>query len=64
MCGQVLPATHARCRKRSNPADRIAANWYSSGSFTIDLAFHDSNTHQVAVYLVDWDTNGAPKGWT
>src|ERR1039457_3644434 len=42
-------------QKASNPADRIAACWYSSGSFTIDLAFHDSNTHQVAAYLLDWD---------
>src|ERR1035437_6911916 len=42
-------------QRASNPADRIAACWYSSGSFTIDLAFNYSNTHQVAVYLVDWD---------
>jgi GH18 family chitinase len=42
-------------QKASNPADRIAACWYSSGSFTIDLAFHDSNTHQVGVYVVDLD---------
>jgi hypothetical protein len=42
-------------QKASNPADRIAACWYSSGQFTIDLAFNDSNTHPVAVYLVDWD---------
>src|ERR1019366_3000072 len=41
--------------KASNPADRIAACWYSSGQFSIELAFNDSNTHQVAVYLVDWD---------
>src|ERR1035437_951625 len=44
-------------QKAYNPADRIAACWYSSGSFTIDLAFNDSNTHQVAVYLVDWDNH-------
>jgi parallel beta-helix repeat protein len=42
-------------QKASNPADRIAACWYSSGQFSIELAFNDSNTHQVAVYLVDWD---------
>jgi hypothetical protein len=27
-----------------------------SDSFTIDLAFNDSNLHQVALYLLDWDT--------
>ena len=40
-------------QKASNPADRIAACWYSSGQFSIELAFNDSNTHQVAVYVVD-----------
>ena len=24
----------------------------------IDLAFNDSNVHQVALYLLDWDTYG------
>src|SRR5262249_10251478 len=45
-------------QKVSNPSDRIADCWYSSSSFTIDLAFQDSNTHQVAVYLLDWDAWG------
>jgi hypothetical protein len=44
-------------QKASSPADRMAACWYSPGQFTIDLAFHDSNTHQVAAYLLDWDNS-------
>jgi hypothetical protein len=44
--------------KASSLTDRIAACWYSGASFTIDLAFNDSNTHQVALYLVDWDIFG------
>ena len=35
--------------------DRIAACWYSSSSFTVDLNFTDSNIHQVAFYMIDWD---------
>jgi hypothetical protein len=42
-------------QKESSPTDRIAACWYSSSAFTIDLAFNDGNTHQVALYLLDWD---------
>ncbi|MBV8818519.1 MAG: S8 family serine peptidase, partial [Acidobacteriaceae bacterium] len=36
-------------------ADRIGACWYSSSPFTINIAFNDTNTHQVALYMVDWD---------
>jgi hypothetical protein len=45
-------------QKASNPFDRIAACWYGWGSFTIDLAFNDSNTHQAAIYVLDWDLYG------
>ena len=41
-------------QKAASPTDRVAACWYTTSSFTIDLAFHDSATHQVAIYLVDW----------
>jgi YVTN family beta-propeller protein len=43
-------------QKGSSPTDRIAACWYSFGAFSIDLQFNDANTHQVALYLLDWDT--------
>jgi len=42
----------------SNPADRIAGVWYSSTSFSVDLNVTDSNTHQVALYCLDWDRLG------
>jgi hypothetical protein len=45
-------------QKPFSPGDRIAACWYSSGSFTIDLAFKDQNPHQVALYFLDWDIYG------
>jgi hypothetical protein len=39
----------------SNPANRVAGTWYTS-SFTVDLNIADNNTHQVAVYCLDWDS--------
>jgi hypothetical protein len=42
-------------QKGASVTDREAACWYSPSSFTIDLAFKDTLTHQVAIYLVDWD---------
>jgi hypothetical protein len=51
--------TDPRGTQKPSPAtDRIAAGWYSSSSFSADLAFNDSATHQVAVYLLDWDGYG------
>jgi hypothetical protein len=44
--------------KASSSTDRIAACWYTATSFTIDLNFKDSNTHQVALYLLDWEVSG------
>ena len=35
--------------------DRIAACWYHPSTFTVDLSFHDTATHQVALYFLDWD---------
>jgi hypothetical protein len=28
--------------------------WYSTTSFTVDLNFTDTNTHQLAVYFLHW----------
>lgn len=44
-----------RLQKASSSTDRIAACWTSGTSFTIDLNLSGSNTHQVALYLLDWD---------
>jgi len=34
---------------------RIAACWYSAGTFSIDVNLIDQQTHSVAVYMLDWD---------
>ncbi|HZY87591.1 MAG TPA: hypothetical protein VFE78_22320, partial [Gemmataceae bacterium] len=40
------------------PGNRVAAAWYSTGSFSIDVNLTDGAAHQVALYLLDWDGNG------
>jgi hypothetical protein len=53
----------------SNPSDpraletgsgtaRIAACWYNPATFNFDVNFTDGNTHQFALYAVDWDHIG------
>jgi hypothetical protein len=38
---------------------RIAACWYKNhDSFTIDVNFTDGNPHQLALYALDWDSQG------
>lgn len=46
--------------KPSNFSDRIAATWYSATTrtFSVDLDFKDANTHQMAIYCVDWNSAG------
>ena len=40
-------------------ADRIASGWYSWSTMSIEVNLTDGNTHQVAVYCLDWDGGGA-----
>jgi hypothetical protein len=37
-------------------SDRIAACWYASSQFTVDLNLTDGQTHEVSLYAVDWDS--------
>ncbi len=46
-----------RALQKKAGAGRIAACWYSSAAFSIDLSFNDQAAHQVALYLLDWDTH-------
>ncbi len=48
-----------------NPAGgHIAACWYSSTSFTVDINLTDGQTHSVALYLLDWDNLGRSESVT
>lgn len=42
----------------SSSADRIAATWYAASSYTIDIDITDGSSHQVALYMLDWDSYG------
>ncbi len=39
-----------------NPSDRIAACWFSTSTFTLDVNITDGHPYQVALYVLDWDT--------
>jgi len=50
--------TDVRALQKASGTDRLAATWYSQPNFAIDLNFTDQNTHQVAIYVIDWDSYG------
>jgi hypothetical protein len=46
-------------RGLSNPAGgRVAAAWYASTSFSVNVNVTDGGTHQVALYFSDWNNAG------
>jgi hypothetical protein len=45
-------------QKLSTSTGRIAADWYSSNSFYVDIKFSDQLIHQVAIYCLDWNNKG------
>ncbi|MDQ6676228.1 MAG: hypothetical protein M3Z09_02910 [Acidobacteriota bacterium] len=45
-------------QKRAPATDRIAATWFAPSPFTIDINFTDGQTHQVSLFLLDWDSGG------
>ncbi len=42
-------------QKLSNPADRIAACWYTGTSLILDVTITDGQAYRLALYLLDWD---------
>ena len=40
----------------SSGSSRIAAAWYSSTSFTVDVDLTDGQSHDIELYLLDYDT--------
>ena len=49
--------TDPRGLQLSSGAGRIAAGWYGP-TFSFDVNITDGKTHQVALYLLDWDNQG------
>jgi hypothetical protein len=50
--------TDPRALQNGANTGRLAATWYSPSSFSIDVNLTDGNSHQVAVYALDWDAQG------
>jgi hypothetical protein len=50
------PDTDPRALQRGVAAGRIAATWFSSTSFAVDVNVTDGNLHNVALYNLDWDS--------
>ena len=48
----------SRALQTGSGLGRIAAAWYNSSSFTLNVNLADGNTHQVALYAIDWDNQG------
>jgi len=44
--------------QQANGSARTASTFYAWPSFSFDLNLSDGNTHQFAVYLLDWDSGG------
>jgi len=50
-------STDVRALERAEGNDRLSAVWYITGVITFDLNLTDGHSHQVALYLYDWDRN-------
>jgi hypothetical protein len=50
--------TDLRALQAVNSSARIAAAWYSTPAFSLDVNFSDGKPHQFALYAVDWDSKG------
>ena len=45
--------------RSSTDTSRVAGTYYTYSNFTVSLTPTDSKAHQVALYLVDWDSNNS-----
>lgn len=47
-----------RAPENAARSGRLASAWYNPGSFTLNVNVTDGQTHQFAIYAVDWDSRG------
>jgi hypothetical protein len=50
--------SQAQDLERASISGRIAATWYNPQTYYFDINFTDGNTHQLALYALDWDGLG------
>ncbi|MBU1042877.1 MAG: immunoglobulin domain-containing protein [Candidatus Omnitrophica bacterium] len=48
--------SEVRALEKADGSGRIAGCWYGSDSFDINVNITDGQTHQVAIYCLDWDS--------
>lgn len=48
--------SETRALQRASTSGRVAACWYADSSFSIEVNFTDGQTHQLALYALDWET--------
>jgi hypothetical protein len=58
------PSADPRALQSGVNSTRIAATWYNAPGFNFDVNITDGNTHQVAVYALDWDNYGGGRAET
>ena len=51
--------TDPRAPQGIGTTNRLAASWYSSSSFIIDVNLIDGQAHDIALYALDWDGNNS-----
>jgi hypothetical protein len=54
---RAAPYEPRALQKPTDAVNRLAAAWYSFSAFDVDIKFTDGQTHQVAAYVLDWDSN-------
>ena len=47
-----------RALETASGSGRAATTWFSTPTFTLNMNFSDTNSHQVALYALDWDKQG------
>ncbi len=50
--------TDPRALQVAGGSSRIAATWYASTSFTVDVNLTDGQQHDLELYFLDWDKQG------
>jgi hypothetical protein len=47
-----------RALQYANSANRLAACWYNSGTFSVTVTLTPGTTRNIALYCLDWDSSG------
>ena len=50
--------TDPRALQTGNNSGSIAATWYNTPEFNLDVNLTDGQSHQLALYAMDWDSSG------